>query len=106
LEWEVIKTNTESKKNEISSIQTDDSHETSNGKLFEEEDMKPMAIASSNTSGRRLAWPSLRVRDTISMTSSSDMSNLNDIQVLSELCVWATVFSGIAIIAAAHREVL
>jgi len=108
LEWEVIKTNTESKKIEISSssIQTDDSHETSNGKLFDEEDMKPMAIASSNTSGRRLAWPSLRVRDTVSMTSLSDMSNLNDIQVLSELCVWATVFSGIAIIAAAHREVL
>jgi hypothetical protein len=31
---------------------------------------------------------------------------LNDIQILSELCVWATVFSGVAIIAAAHREVL
>ena len=104
LEWEVIKTNAESKKNEISSIQTDD--ETSNGKLLDEEDMKPMAIASSDTTGRRLGWPSLRVRDTISMTSLSDMSNLNDIQILSELCVWATVFSGIAIIAAAHREVL
>jgi len=106
LEWEVIKTNAESKKNEISCIQTDDIHETSNGKLLDEEDMKPMAIAISNPTRGRLGWPSLRVRDTISMTSLSDMSNLNDIQILSELCVWATVFSGIAIIAAAHREVL
>ena len=60
-----------------------------------------MAIASSS----RPAWPFAAKRK-ISFELLNDMSNLNDIQILSELSVWATFFSGIAIIAAAHREVL
>lgn len=78
------------------------------GNLLEEEEMKPMAISSSEmVAGREhgRAWP-FTAKKIVSVVSLSDMSNLNDIQILSELCVWATIFSGIAIIAAAHREVL
>ena len=117
LEWEVIKTDAESRKNAIVSAatiqdDTDDDHELllSNGntRLMDEEGMKPMEIGSSSTSQHFKLWSSSRggTIGAISMNSLSDMSNLNDIQILSELCVWSTVFSGIAIIAAAHREVL
>ena len=79
--------------------------------------MKPMMISSSeqpnNNNGRRRGGGRLGAqlflgseRPRITLESLSDMSNLNDIQILSELCAWATIFSGIAIIAAAHREVL
>ena len=88
LEWEVIKTSAQSRKEEVHALE-------------QEEDMKPMAIASSS----RPAWPFAAKRK-ISFELLNDMSNLNDIQILSELSVWATFFSGIAIIAAAHREVL
>eukprot|EP00986_Skeletonema_menzelii_P015709 scaffold12474_cov153-Skeletonema_menzelii.AAC.1 len=81
--------------------------------LEEETDMKPMAISSSSSSDRdggiRLGFFTSNNgnhRPRISLATLSDMSNLNGIQILSELCAWATIFSGIAIIAAAHREVL
>ena len=82
--------------------------------LEEETDMKPMVIASSSSSGRnggiRLGLFTSNGNHTrprrISLALLSDMSNLNSIQILSELCAWATIFTGIAIIAAAHREVL
>ncbi len=90
LEWEVIKTAPERRTMEHAS--------SING--LEEDAMKPMAIA---TSEREWSFPAKR---DISVSVLSDMHNLNDIQILSELCVWATVFSGIAIIAAAHREIL
>ena len=78
--------------------------------LGDETAMKPMAISSSssdrNLGGRfRLSIPN-ESWSKLSLATLSDMSNLNSIQVLSELCAWATVFSGIAIIAAAHREIL
>ena len=108
LEWEVIKTDAERRRNEIHAPSHHDEDKILS--LDVEEDMKPMAIASSSDTmlgrGRFTAWPSRVKEGMISMASLSDMSNLNDIQILSELCVWATVFSGIAIIAAAHREVL
>lgn len=109
LEWEVIKTSEEKKKSVISGVQRGTDATTTGGEklsLLEEEDMKPMPIASSSTGwrGYQVPWPLLK--RSAYKTSLSDMSDLNDIQILSELCVWATVFSGIAIIAAAHREVL
>jgi hypothetical protein len=36
----------------------------------------------------------------------SDMSSMNDVQILSELCMYATVFLIIGALAAAHRETL
>lgn len=111
LEWEVIKTSSSSssessRKTRVIPMMGNDNGV---GNLLEEEEMKPMAIASSQKMvGRRehgRAW-SFTAKEIFSVVSLSDMSNLNDIQILSELCVWATIFSGIAIIAAAHREVL
>ena len=104
LEWEVIKTTSESRKKVIQPpISSDDG---SHNILDEDMEMKPMAISTSGEQQLKL-WPFPTTKRTqFSLSSLSSMSNLNDIQVLSELCVWATVFSGIAIIAAAHREVL
>ncbi|KAK1741137.1 hypothetical protein QTG54_008389 [Skeletonema marinoi] len=110
LEWEVIKTSPSplmSGKNEDETKgEVDDLLDL----LEEETDMKPMAISSSSSDGDRggrLGFlTSNERRSRISFGSLSDMSNLNGIQILSELCAWATIFSGIAIIAAAHREIL
>ena len=83
--------------------------------IGDKSEMKPMAISSSSESdsavgGRRgrlnIQFLRRSRKGSITLESLSDMSNLNDIQILSELCAWATIFSGIAIIAAAHREVL
>jgi hypothetical protein len=37
---------------------------------------------------------------------ASDMSMLSDIQILGELCLWATAFTSLGMIAAAHRVTL
>mmetsp|Transcript_12373 Transcript_12373/g.26344 ORF Transcript_12373/g.26344 Transcript_12373/m.26344 type:complete len:213 (-) Transcript_12373:71-709(-) len=101
VEWEVIRTSNEKQKSVIhvdskkyGGMQT---------MLGDKEDMKPMEIGGGNVRRRMLPFGS---RGSFSLESLSDMSNLNDIQILTELCVWATVFSGLAIVAAAHREVL
>ena len=112
LEWEVIKSPPKAplllsgKKNEGSGITPKDDPDDDLLDLLEEEtDMKPMAISSSSSGSDDRGGIRLQpIR--ISLGSLSDMSNLNDIQILSELCAWATIFSGIAIIAAAHREIL
>jgi hypothetical protein len=131
LEWEVIKTSSSSSPvsstalplisgksmngNGISEETENDPDSDLNDLLLigDKSEMKPMAISSSSESDsavggrRRLNIQFLRSRKgSITLESLSDMSNLNDIQILSELCAWATIFSGIAIIAAAHREVL
>jgi hypothetical protein len=96
LEWEVIKTRKEAQAcirdnhGEINEIELSG--------LEHESDMKQMAVGSS--------FNGLEIRRTLRSIRLSNMSDLNDIQILTELGVWATVFSGIAIIAAAHREVL
>lgn len=120
LEWEVIKTSPSLSSSMMMSSGTK-MEESSKGEdddlldlLEEETDMKPMAIASSSSSGRNggirlglfTSGNHTRPRRRISLALLSDMSNLNSIQILSELCAWATIFTGIAIIAAAHREVL
>jgi hypothetical protein len=111
LEWEVIKTNIERTKSEIRNPLGPDVSGLCNQSgniLVDEEEMKPMKIASSEVIGgeHRRVLSLLTSGRKFSATSLSDMTHLNDIQILSELCVWATVFSGVAIIAAAHREVL
>ena len=133
LEWEVIKTSSSSSSSPVSSTalplitgkgmngngipeeSENDPDSDLNDLLHigDKSEMKPMAISSSSESDggaggrRRLNIQFLGSRKGgITLESLSDMSNLNDIQILSELCAWATIFSGIAIIAAAHREVL
>lgn len=99
IEWEVIKTRKETG-GQVSSLQSPNTDVTEvEMQTFEsEQDMKPMAIKTS--------LGSLRISTSLKSFRLSDMSELNDIQIITELCVWATVFSGIAIVAAAHREVL
>ena len=110
LEWEVIKTTVEREKKLNHNL--DDLSSNCRNIFDNKEDMTPMKISSSGSIIRWSAqydWRALSFVTLVRGTSSaflSDMSNLNDIQILSELCVWATVFSGVAIIAAAHREVL
>ena len=120
LEWEVIKTSLSSSTTSLVPCETNKVDDRQKGEdddlmdlLEEETDMKPMAISSSSLSDRdggiRLGFFTSNNgnhRPRISLATLSDMSNLNGIQILSELCAWATIFSGIAIIAAAHREVL
>ena len=109
LEWEVIKATLEREKKLIHNL---DDLSSNYRKIFEDkEDMTPMKISSGSIirGSDQYNWRALSFVTLVRGSSSaflSDMSNLNDIQILSELCVWATVFSGVAIVAAAHREVL
>lgn len=87
--------------NNIEKKENEEDELSSTGLDYHENDMQPMAIESSIvTSTMRLPNISLK------SFWLSDMSDLNDIQIFTELCAWATVFSGIAIVAAAHREIL
>lgn len=99
LEWEVIKTRKDSE-NQGSHTHSrfDKPAQVEMAGLNDSSDMKPMPIRSSI----RGLWMNIPLKP----LRWNVMSELNDIQILSELCVWATMFSGIAIIAAAHREVL
>jgi hypothetical protein len=36
----------------------------------------------------------------------SDMSSLSDLQILGELCLWATAFAALGCVAAAHRATM
>jgi hypothetical protein len=109
LEWEVIKATLEREKKLTHNL---DDLSSNYRKFFEDkEDMTPMKISSGSIirGSDQYNWRALSFVTLVRGSSSaflSDMSNLNDIQILSELCVWATVFSGVAIVAAAHREVL
>ena len=110
LEWEVVKTTSERMKDEI--LNPTEGHisrlSNSSNILEDEEEMTPMAITSSVMIGgehrRELSFFTYRRK--FSAASLSDMSNMTDIQILSELCVWATIFCGVALIGMAHREVL
>ena len=104
----MIKTSSERRKSEVMTEEVRMLEHNGDGvdKLFEEEGMKPMDIDTSGNKRRGRPFPFAAIKRTFSIASLGDMSNLNDIQILSELCVWATIFSGMAIIAAAHREVL
>lgn len=109
LEWEVIKATLEHEKKLIHNL--DDLSSNCMNNFENKVDMKPMKISSGTMirGSNQYNWHALSYVNLARGTSSaflSDMSNLSDIQILSELCVWATVFSGVAIIAAAHREVL
>lgn len=99
LEWEVIKTRKGSEnQGSPTHARFDEPAQVEMAGLHDSSDMKPMPIRSSI----RGLWVNIPLKP----FRWNDMSELNDIQILSELCVWATIFSGIAIIAAAHREVL
>jgi hypothetical protein len=68
------------------------------------DDMQPMNIGlgrrnfGNSASRTKQPW--------LSLVFQSDMSHMSDIQILMELCLWATAFTSLGIFAAAHREVL
>ena len=64
-------------------------------------EMKPMSIASSVNNTKVMSFKSFS-----SVTFRNDMSTANDVQVLWELCAYATIFMATAAIAAIHRQVL
>jgi hypothetical protein len=67
-------------------------------------ELHPMAIDGSGAHDHGLAvihpakWYSPRLH------LSNDMSNNTDLQIIMELCIWATLFVGGGMLAAAHRE--
>mmetsp|Transcript_32275 Transcript_32275/g.47055 ORF Transcript_32275/g.47055 Transcript_32275/m.47055 type:complete len:673 (+) Transcript_32275:100-2118(+) len=70
-------------------------------------DLKPMSIECARQ-GRQSAMASLTssLRASGGTIMQSDMSSSSDIQILSELCLYATAFTSLGIIAAAHRQVM
>eukprot|EP00550_Attheya_septentrionalis_P007305 CAMPEP_0198291832 /NCGR_PEP_ID=MMETSP1449-20131203/9218_1 /TAXON_ID=420275 /ORGANISM="Attheya septentrionalis, Strain CCMP2084" /LENGTH=655 /DNA_ID=CAMNT_0043990515 /DNA_START=241 /DNA_END=2208 /DNA_ORIENTATION=- len=81
--------------------------------LYDDEDddhvieLVPMTIAGTENSMYGSSGSSGRFKGIFSSgIFQSDMSHMNDIQILTELCIWATAFTSLGIIAAAHREVM
>jgi hypothetical protein len=65
-------------------------------------DMKPMSIATTvNNQKHMLSFKSLS-----SIRFRNDLSTASDVQIVWELCVYATIFTSMGIIAAVHRQVL
>jgi hypothetical protein len=67
-------------------------------------EMTPMDMVEVNNAGQQnLSMSSMSAR---APWWKSDMSSMNDVQILGELCLYATVFVLVGAIAAAHRETL
>mmetsp|Transcript_1871 Transcript_1871/g.2243 ORF Transcript_1871/g.2243 Transcript_1871/m.2243 type:complete len:343 (+) Transcript_1871:121-1149(+) len=65
-------------------------------------EMKPMSIATKvNNPKNMISFKSLS-----NVTFINDLSTANDVQILWEICVYATIFTGMGVIAAVHRQVL
>ncbi len=65
-------------------------------------EMKPMSIATKvNNPKNMISFKSLST-----VTFKNDLSTADDVQILWELCVYATIFTGMGVIAAVHRQVL
>ena len=67
------------------------------------DDMQPMHIRCTGERGLKVAQIGFFQPFTLSMFVS-DMSSATEMQVLGELCLWATVFMCLGIFAAAHRQ--
>ena len=115
VEWEVIRTEGASSSATVGIVmgRTDEDGPTAGDKPgLDSLGMEPMSIElSGDGRGRRArslvsAIGARKWKGGVGLESLSDMSDLDGVQVLGELCVWATVFSGLAVVAAAHREVL
>ena len=108
VEWEVIRTDGEAASVNVGGGQEEDGDGPAGGGTgFDALGMEPMSIEiSGDRRGRRPVSAIGARKWEGALESLSDMSDLDGVQVLGELCVWATVFSGLAVVAAAHREVL
>ena len=74
--------------------------------------MKPMNVESLEGTGARgrLGGTMLPVGSNLKGSANvifiNDMSSTNDVQVLWELCIYATAFMSMGIVAAVHRNVM
>jgi EXS domain-containing protein len=67
--------------------------------------LTPMNVESSSD-GNDARGSNLKAPVSVFLSIKNDLSSANDIQVLWELCVYATIFTCMGIIAATHRQVL
>ena len=112
VEWEAIKTSREQTKS-IGDDGHDERENESSSSGFDLDDgdkLEPMQIGSGFGSGRRRGGLSLPGLDPILEQyfgmARREMSSMTELQILGELCLYATAFTSLGIFAAAHRHVL
>ena len=112
VEWEAIKTSRELTKS-IGDDGHDESENESSSSGFGLDDgdkLEPMQIGSGFGRGRRRGGLSLPGLDPILEPyfgmARREMSSMTELQILGELCLYATAFTSLGIFAAAHRHVL
>lgn len=110
VEWEAIKTSREQSKstNDDGHVQRED--DSSGFDLGDGGKLEPMQIGSGFGRGRRRGGLSLPGLDPILEPyfgmARREMSSMTELQILGELCLYATAFTSLGIFAAAHRHVL
>jgi len=113
VEWEAIKTSREYVATK-GSISGGDRGENSDDNGFDLDDggkLEPMQIGSGYGRGRRrggvLSLPGLDpILEPYFGMARREMSSMTELQILGELCLYATAFTSLGIFAAAHRHVL
>lgn len=106
-EWEAIKEMPE-RGGKLESVASQDDEEA------DQDGLEMMQTRESSTSGDMAPMDMKRDTDPADVTQlslqapwwKSDMSSMNDIQILGELCLYATVFVLLGTLAAAHRDTL
>ena len=110
VEWEAIKTSTEQSKSTSGDDHGEREEKSSGFDLDDGEKLEPMQIGSGFRRGRRRGGLSLPGLDPILEPyfgmARREMSSMTELQILGELCLYATAFSSLGIFAAAHRHVL
>ena len=109
VEWEAIKTSSE---RESSGTEKDADHEANSYDMNDEEELEPMRIGDGHSTGGRrrgggLSFPGMDpILEPYFGIARREMSSMTELQILGELCLYATAFTSLGIFAAAHRHVL
>ena len=109
VEWEAIKTANE---RETGGGRAKDSGDRDNGyDINDGEELEPMRIGGGQSAGGRrgdgLFFPGIDpVLESYFGSARREMSSMTELQILGELCLYATAFTSLGIFAAAHRHVL
>mmetsp|Transcript_15216 Transcript_15216/g.28629 ORF Transcript_15216/g.28629 Transcript_15216/m.28629 type:complete len:585 (-) Transcript_15216:89-1843(-) len=105
IELEVIKIQEEENEEYFGTTTTDSQNDDRHHLV-----LTPMNVESSswaaNTRGIASIGSNLKASASVFLPMNNDLSSANDIQVLWELAVYATIFTCMGIIAATHRQVL
>lgn len=104
VEWEAIKNMEADEATRITTTEyMEDGIEMSGIYLDNEDDLKKMGVESSHGDSMNLDIISTTKIPSFFSMIQSDMSHSSEIQIMGELCLWATVFTSVGILAAAHR---